>query len=114
MGAFLLAVCLVAALLAPALVRFFLGNPAVNGMIVVILLAGIAYIFRQVLQLNPQVAWIERYRQMTGEQRLAVALELHEISCEVAREGIRRANPAADVAEVEQLLHRRLELARAE
>jgi hypothetical protein len=57
---------------------------------------------------------IERYRQMTGEQRLAVALELHELSCEIAREGIRRANPAADATEVEQLLHRRLELARAE
>jgi Rv0078B-related antitoxin len=57
---------------------------------------------------------IERYRQMTGEQRLAVALELHELSCEIAREGIRRANPAADAAEVEQLLRRRLELVRAE
>ena len=57
---------------------------------------------------------IERYRQMTGEQRLAVALELHELSCEIAREGIRRANPAADAAEVEQLLHRRLQLGRAE
>ena len=55
---------------------------------------------------------IERYRQMTGEQRLAVALELHEMSCEIAREGIRRQHPNADVAEVERLLHRRLELAR--
>jgi hypothetical protein len=56
---------------------------------------------------------IERYRQMTGEQRLAVALELHEMSCEIAREGIRRQHPDADAAEVEQLLRRRLELARA-
>jgi len=32
----------------------------------------------------------ERYRQTTGEQRLAVALELHELSCEIARESIRR------------------------
>lgn len=56
---------------------------------------------------------INRYRQMTGEQRLTVALELHELSCEVAREGIRRANPAADPGEVERLLQRRLELARA-
>jgi hypothetical protein len=39
---------------------------------------------------------IERYRQMTGEQRLTVALELHEMSCNIAREAIRRANPAAD------------------
>jgi hypothetical protein len=56
---------------------------------------------------------IGRYRQMTGEQRLSIALELHELSCDVAREGIRRANPGADTAEVERLLHRRLELARA-
>jgi hypothetical protein len=56
---------------------------------------------------------IDRYRQMTGEQRLSIALELHELSCDVAREGIRRANPGADTAEVERLLRRRLELARA-
>lgn len=56
---------------------------------------------------------IERYRQMTGEQRLAVALDLHEMSCDIAREGIRRQNPNADGVEVERLLHRRLELARA-
>jgi hypothetical protein len=56
---------------------------------------------------------IERYRQMTGEQRLAVALELHEMSCDIAREGIRRQHPHADIAEVERLLRHRLELARA-
>jgi hypothetical protein len=55
---------------------------------------------------------IERYRRMTGEQRLAVALDLHELSCNVAREGIRRQSPDADDAEVERLLRRRLELAR--
>jgi hypothetical protein len=38
---------------------------------------------------------------------------LHDLSCDVAREGIRRTNPGADTAEVERLLHRRLELARA-
>lgn len=56
---------------------------------------------------------IERYRQMTGEQRLAVALELHAMSCDIAREGIRRQHPNADAAEVERLLRHRLELARA-
>lgn len=55
---------------------------------------------------------IELYRGMTGEQRLAVALELHELSCDVAREGIRRQHPEANAAEVERLLRRRLELAR--
>jgi hypothetical protein len=56
---------------------------------------------------------IERYRQMTGEQRLAIALELHELSCNVAREGIRRQHPDADAAAVEKLLRQRIELARA-
>jgi hypothetical protein len=56
---------------------------------------------------------INRYRRMTGEQRLAVALELHALSCDVAREGIRRQHPEADAAEIERLLRRRLELARA-
>jgi len=37
---------------------------------------------------------------------------LHELSCNVAREGIRQQNPGADEAEVERLLRRRLELAR--
>ena len=56
---------------------------------------------------------IERYRQMTGEQRLTVALELHEMSCEIAREGIRSQHPEADATEVERLLHHRLQLSRA-
>jgi hypothetical protein len=56
---------------------------------------------------------IERYRHMTGEQRLAVALELHELSCDIAREGIRRQHPEADAAEIERQLCHRIELARA-
>jgi Rv0078B-related antitoxin len=62
---------------------------------------------------NPERAiqeQIERYRRMTGEQRLAIALELHELSCNVAREGIRHQNPTADEAEVERLLRQRLHL----
>jgi hypothetical protein len=66
--------------------------------------------------MNPERAWheqLERYRRMTGEQRPALALELHELSCDVAREGIRQQHPGADEAEVERLLRRRLELARS-
>jgi hypothetical protein len=55
---------------------------------------------------------IRHYRRMTGEQRLAIALGLHEMSCDLAREGIRRQHPEADAEEVERLLRRRLELAR--
>ena len=56
---------------------------------------------------------IDRYRKMTGEQRLAIALDLHAMSCDIAREGIRRQNPEADAVEVERLLRYRLGLARA-
>ena len=56
---------------------------------------------------------IQRYRQMSGEERLSLALELHELSCDIAREGIRRQHPRADAIEVERLLRHRLELARA-
>jgi hypothetical protein len=57
-------------------------------------------------------AQIERYRGMSGESRLAVALRLHELSCQVAREGIRRQYPTATSEQVEEHLRRRLELAR--
>ena len=66
--------------------------------------------------MSPQAALdfqIGRYREMTGEERLAIALDLHELSCDIAREGIRAQHPGADEAEVERLLRRRLELARA-
>ena len=52
---------------------------------------------------------IKRDRQMTGKQRLKIALDLHELSCNVAREGIRRQHPNADAAEVERLLRLRIQ-----
>ena len=58
---------------------------------------------------NEQIA---RYRIMSGEERLRIALQLHELSCDVAREGIRRQHPEADDATVERLLRQRLTLAR--
>jgi hypothetical protein len=56
-------------------------------------------------------AQIELYRQMTGEERLAIALRLHELACNVTREGIRHQHPQANEAEVERLLRKRIELA---
>jgi hypothetical protein len=55
---------------------------------------------------------IEAYRRMTGEQRLSIALQLHELSCNIAHEGIRHQNPGADELEVERLPRQRLRLAR--
>ena len=56
---------------------------------------------------------IERYRHMTGEERLAVALRLHEMTWRIAREGIRRQHPDATPDQVEQYLRRRIELTRS-
>jgi hypothetical protein len=56
---------------------------------------------------------IGQYRRMTGEQRLKIALDLHEMSCNIARAGIRRQHPNANEIEVENFLHARLKLARA-
>ena len=56
---------------------------------------------------------IERYRQMTGEERLQIALDLHSLACAVAEEGIRSQFPDADEATVRQELLRRIELGRS-
>ena len=55
-------------------------------------------------------AQIATYRKMTGEERLGIALRLHELSCDVAREGIRSQYPDASAAEVEQRLKERIKL----
>jgi hypothetical protein len=59
---FLVLVAALAVALGRPLVTAFMGNPGVNGVILVILLAGIAYIFRQVLLLDPEIDWIENFR----------------------------------------------------
>ncbi|MSR56972.1 MAG: hypothetical protein EXS05_04795 [Planctomycetaceae bacterium] len=52
------------------------------------------------------------YRQMTGEQRLKIALDLHEFACDISRAGIRRQFPDADDSEVQRLLCERIKLSR--
>src|SRR5271165_6996460 len=59
---FLVLVAGLAALLGRSLVNAFTGNPAVNGVILGILIAGIIYIFRQVLLLDPELQWIDSFR----------------------------------------------------
>ena len=70
MGFFLVVVAVLAAWLRRPLVNAFMGNLVVNGVILVILLAGIVYIFHQVLLLDPEIDWIEsfRYRQAGDDE----------------------------------------------
>jgi len=53
---------------------------------------------------------IERYRGMTGDERLQIALRLHKLSCEIARDGIRAQNPDLDADGVEKKLRERIRL----
>jgi hypothetical protein len=64
---FLVLVAGLAALLGRSLVAAFMGNPAVNGVILGILIAGVIYIFRQVLLLDPELEWIENFRNYQAD-----------------------------------------------
>ncbi|MBW7852493.1 MAG: flagellar motor protein MotA [Rhodospirillales bacterium] len=62
MGLFLAAVAVVIALLWAGLMQAFMANPALNGLILGVLLIGIILNFRQVLMLRPEVGWIDEVR----------------------------------------------------
>src|SRR5438067_11490473 len=68
MALFLVLVAAFAFALHRPLVAAFFGNPAVNGVILGILLAGIVYIFRQVMLLEPEVEWIESFRRRLADR----------------------------------------------
>ena len=62
----------VAGVLYDPLFSAFMANPGINGVILVVLLLGLLYVFRQVWMLNAEVAWLESYRSqrpgMSGEE----------------------------------------------
>ena len=63
MFVFLVIVVAVAGALVVPLESAFSANLALNGLIVGVLVLGIVYVFRQVLLLRPEVAWIETFRR---------------------------------------------------
>ncbi|MGH7000815.1 MAG: flagellar motor protein MotA [Stellaceae bacterium] len=60
MAIFVIVIALIAGALSPALYPYFMGNPVVNGVIVGILIAGVIYIFHQVVQLSGNARWLAR------------------------------------------------------
>jgi hypothetical protein len=70
MAVFLVLVLALAIALGGPLLAAFMGNPAVNGVILGILFAGIAYIFRQVLLLEPASGWIDDFRERLANRDL--------------------------------------------
>lgn len=63
MIAFLIAVIAVAVFLKDGLILAFAHNPALNGLLIGVFLAGIVLNFRQVLQLSPELEWLESWRR---------------------------------------------------
>lgn len=59
---FLALVGLVAALLHAELLSAFLANPVLNGVILAVLLGGVAWNIRQVLLLRDEVSWLDAFR----------------------------------------------------
>lgn len=66
MSVFLVLVAAACAALAPQLIDAFVANPALNGMIVAVMFLGVGYIFRQVIVLRPEVAWLQDLRRETS------------------------------------------------
>ncbi|WP_044560886.1 hypothetical protein, partial [Azospirillum sp. B4] len=62
MCVFLAAVAAVMGVLYPQVERFFMANPALNGLILGALAIGILFIFRQAMMLRPEVEWLETFR----------------------------------------------------
>jgi hypothetical protein len=48
----------------------FMANPALNGLIILVLAIGIALTLRQVLRLNPEIAWVNGFR-LSGPNQAA-------------------------------------------
>jgi hypothetical protein len=67
MAIFVGIVVAVCAVLGETVARMFMANPAMNGVIVGAVLIGIIYIFRQVLVLSPDLAWLDAHRSGPGE-----------------------------------------------
>lgn len=62
MLAFLLLIGLIGAILYEPILSAFQANTGLNGLIIFVLVVGIAYAFRQVTRLFPEIKWINNFR----------------------------------------------------
>lgn len=70
---FLIAVVAVAAALFQPLLAAFMANPALNGLILGVLLIGVGLNIRQVAMLGPEAQWIDDFRQ--NHDRVSVSTD---------------------------------------
>ncbi|RMF74529.1 MAG: flagellar motor protein MotA, partial [Alphaproteobacteria bacterium] len=68
MGVFVVAALALAVVLANTLASAFLSNPYLNGTILLVLIFGIIFQFRQVLALAPELKWLESDARLREEE----------------------------------------------
>jgi MotA/TolQ/ExbB proton channel family len=76
-----------AAAISPQLARFFMANPLINSVIVLVEAFGVFWNLRQVQRLSPEVAWVEEFRR--------------------ARQKLEQAPPPVLLAPMARMLHGR-------
>lgn len=65
---FLVAIAALTLGLSPTLAGAYLASPALNTLILAVMVLGIAYVFRQVLQLRNEVVWLEAWQAGRADQ----------------------------------------------
>ncbi|MFN8720867.1 MAG: flagellar motor protein MotA, partial [Rhodospirillales bacterium] len=65
---FLVAIAALTAVLSPTLAGAYLASPALNTLILAVMVLGIAYVFRQVVQLRNEVVWLEAWQACRADQ----------------------------------------------
>lgn len=99
---FLGIVAVVATVLFEMIERSFMANPPLNGLIVGVLLLGVAYIFRQVFKLFSEVRWIESFRR--DQPGLSVEKPPHLLSPMAAMLGERQGQLSLSALSMRTLL----------
>src|SRR5437764_668197 len=88
---FLVAVAAGCAFIVDTLVHIFMVNPAINGVILAVIVFGTAMNFRDVFMLAPEARWIDRLRESSGEPETA----LSELRAEAQAPKLRLLSPMA-------------------
>jgi hypothetical protein len=89
---FLMVVAALAGVLSPVLVRAFMNNPALNGVIVATLLIGIVFILRHTVRLGPEVEWMRTIDE-NGRTRVMPNLLRPVASMSQGRDGLPTLSP---------------------
>jgi hypothetical protein len=101
---FLVIAALVVAGLSGIIWRAFLHNPALNGLILSVLLLGIVYNFRRMIQLRPETRWIEAFRSNRPGFSLQTVPRILAPLAAVLRERDRRGRAVISPAVVRHFL----------